>query len=554
MERMTAEELANLKNVAEKLIAAPYTVARRNAQSEFEYYATPSTILRLVEQAGRVEGLEAELEQARSIPVGTQITMGRVAGYDMMDALGRLVCVLPSEFEFPASQLDAPAPPEVAVEQKPVERLIAAGALRQFRHNDGSEGFVFAYDKAITDREVARCEECIGTGKCGPDDDPNEMDCEVCNGSGQVGSAIDAPDNSSQIVSDLKFALTDLLHNSSAPYSGEEDLDRDFQIRYDKVTKRCLDLLASLDVPVAAGLPAIPEGMALVPDYRGYAHLGTGQYVINHSRAGEPAELVISVATEEEKAGRAVGDSRDNAPDALLQPEAMAVRLRFSTVAGLDALENQLALVRSVHFAAAPVLPVEQPGQPQDQSNVMPRFAAPAGQHNSLPIDDALETVATWGPYGDDINESMRCAILLAGEVKSLRLSERHAVDEAVNRFLGWKLPNDFSPDCGISFDGRKDDEWNKNKTWPIGTNLLSANQARAMFEYVLSSPIAEPDTATQAAKPLTDEKILALSDATEVTFRNFKGGRESPYLEGRDTTGEVLAFARAVESHLKGE
>jgi len=59
-------------------------------------------------------------------------------------------------------------------------------------------------------------------------------------------------------------------------------------------------------------------------------------------------------------------------------------------------------------------------------------------------------------------------------------------IKEMVNRFLCWKLPTDFYPDCGISFDGRKDDEWNKNKTWPIGTNLFSADQAKAMFEYCL--------------------------------------------------------------------
>ncbi len=37
--------------------------------------------------------------------------------------------------------------------------LIAAGALRQLRHNDGSEGFVFAYDKVITDRVFASLEQ-----------------------------------------------------------------------------------------------------------------------------------------------------------------------------------------------------------------------------------------------------------------------------------------------------------------------------------------------------------------------------------------------------------
>lgn len=58
--------------------------------------------------------------------------------------------------------------------------------------------------------------------------------------------------------------------------------------------------------------------------------------------------------------------------------------------------------------------------------------------------------------------------------------------DDMVSRFLSWKLPNGFNPDCGISFDGRKDDQWNKNKTWPVGTNLFSAEQAKAMLEHVL--------------------------------------------------------------------
>jgi hypothetical protein len=68
------------------------------------------------------------------------------------------------------------------------------------------------------------------------------------------------------------------------------------------------------------------------------------------------------------------------------------------------------------------------------------------------------------------------------------------SVKQMVNRFLGWSLPKTFGPDCGITFDGRKDDEWNKNKTWPTGTNLLTADEAKAMFEYVLATP-AEQST-----------------------------------------------------------
>jgi len=51
-------------------------------------------------------------------------------------------------------------------------------------------------------------------------------------------------------------------------------------------------------------------------------------------------------------------------------------------------------------------------------------------------------------------------------------------VDEMVTRFLSWTLPNDFYPDAGISFT--------KNGPRPIGTNLFTAIQARAMITYML--------------------------------------------------------------------
>lgn len=51
-------------------------------------------------------------------------------------------------------------------------------------------------------------------------------------------------------------------------------------------------------------------------------------------------------------------------------------------------------------------------------------------------------------------------------------------IKKLVNRFLGWKLPKDFSPDGGISF---KESAW-----WPVGTNLLTATQAEEMFRHAL--------------------------------------------------------------------
>jgi DNA-directed RNA polymerase subunit RPC12/RpoP len=57
-------------------------------------------------------------------------------------------------------------------------------------------------------------------------------------------------------------------------------------------------------------------------------------------------------------------------------------------------------------------------------------------------------------------------------------------VNKMVDRFLGWKLPSDFSPDAGINFN--KLPHLHDSHEWPIGTNLLTAPQAKAMFEYCI--------------------------------------------------------------------
>lgn len=57
-----------------------------------------------------------------------------------------------------------------------------------------------------------------------------------------------------------------------------------------------------------------------------------------------------------------------------------------------------------------------------------------------------------------------------------------------VDRFLGWKLPENFNPDGGISFERI----CNENTPWPrknepIGTNLLDATQAEEMVRYMIA-------------------------------------------------------------------
>jgi len=66
-------------------------------------------------------------------------------------------------------------------------------------------------------------------------------------------------------------------------------------------------------------------------------------------------------------------------------------------------------------------------------------------------------------------------------------------VGKMVNRFLGWKLPSDFMPDGGISFDGRGPDARGNDRGWPTGTNFLHAAQAKEMFEACTHSTPSNP-------------------------------------------------------------
>lgn len=54
------------------------------------------------------------------------------------------------------------------------------------------------------------------------------------------------------------------------------------------------------------------------------------------------------------------------------------------------------------------------------------------------------------------------------------------------DRFLGWKLPENFSPDAGISFKKTFNEHTaHPMKHEPTGTNLFDAEQATAMVLYM---------------------------------------------------------------------
>lgn len=101
-------------------------------------------------------------------------------------------------------------------------------------------------------------------------------------------------------------------------------------------------------------------------------------------------------------------------------------------------------------------------------------------------------------------------------------LSKKFIPQEMVDRFLSWPLPKGFSPDCGVSFDGRGKDARGYEKQWPVGTNLLSADQAREMLEYVVTPTLryerlllsnAEKEVAELSAPQSTEPAVQVPSD-----------------------------------------
>lgn len=62
-------------------------------------------------------------------------------------------------------------------------------------------------------------------------------------------------------------------------------------------------------------------------------------------------------------------------------------------------------------------------------------------------------------------------------------------IKHMVDRFLGWKLPENFNPDGGVSFPKKMFNEHttpHPMKYEPIGTNLLDAEQATAMVRHMI--------------------------------------------------------------------
>ena len=66
-------------------------------------------------------------------------------------------------------------------------------------------------------------------------------------------------------------------------------------------------------------------------------------------------------------------------------------------------------------------------------------------------------------------------------------MTDDSQIKRMVDRFLSWKLPDDFAPDGGISFNRTFNEHTaHPMKHEPSGTNLFNVHQAEAMVRHML--------------------------------------------------------------------
>jgi DNA repair exonuclease SbcCD ATPase subunit len=132
------------------------------------------------------------------------------------------------------------------------------------------------------------------------------------------------------------------------------------------------------------------------------------------------------------------------------------------------------------------------------------------------------------------------------------------SIDQAVDRFLCWKLPEAFDPDCGISFTRDHDHEhsaYGRGKYEPTGTNLLTAEQAKAMLEHVcepLLTALQERDAEIErlTAMPFASEAVRAfvygkkIDAQRKVLAQALEALQELNQSDGKDRTAGQLSEA----------
>lgn len=183
----------------------------------------------------------------------------------------------------------------------------------------------------------------------------------------------------------------------------------------------------------------------------------------SHLEAGDNLEVDLEYLTKLVSAAKGV---------ALAQSD-LSKRLRCSATANFGSVPAKLMLEAASEIER---LSAVAQGGMQAAAEYIDAKADKYLQDYADTEHDTGATVFHRGEAGRDYHSSL---VELANE---LRAQAAPSINRMVDKFLSWKLPEDFYPDAGISFKAPQ-----HPSSWPTGSNLFDAVQARKMFEYVLT-------------------------------------------------------------------
>ena len=91
-------------------------------------------------------------------------------------------------------------------------------------------------------------------------------------------------------------------------------------------------------------------------------------------------------------------------------------------------------------------------------------------------------------------------------------------IKHMVDRFLGWRLPENFNPDGGISFKKAINEDrpsW-PQKNEPTGTNLFDATQAEEMIRYMIEGTPSIANSTGETMQPHQERVVIEKKELDE--------------------------------------
>lgn len=128
-------------------------------------------------------------------------------------------------------------------------------------------------------------------------------------------------------------------------------------------------------------------------------------------------------------------------------------------------------------------------------------------------------------------------------------MTEEEIVKRLVERFLTWRLPEDFNPDGGIYFQKTYND--GSGKFEPVGTNLFNYQQAKEMILYILKGLPEEKPVMVSVAESKGKDTYSIATNEGDRTFLNWIADR-LVNVHGDDNRADFIITLRKFAAEFK--